>query len=82
MRSAESQGLTGGDQEQRDKYSQPGDPLPCLQCANPQCSCDSHRHDLYKVTKKLLDTMADCALENLEATKGTTGEQQATHYSW
>ena len=76
-------------QEQRDSYSQqlsdtlsqPLDPSPCLQCADPHCSQETHCNDIDKVTSNLLGAMTDSAWANLESTKGTTGDQSSRKFT-
>ena len=76
-------------EEQRQEYSlqlqgilsQPCDPPPCLECDDLQCYQSSHCQDIDKVTSKLLGAMADSAWENLESTKGTTGDQSSRKFT-
>ena len=76
-------------EEQREKYSQQlndtlsqsCDASSCLLCSDLQCCQDSHLKDIDKVTNKLLGAMVDSAWENLESTKGTTGDQSSRKFT-
>ena len=72
--------------EQQESYSnQLGDFLhhcdDCLQCDNILCENVAHLHDIERVTAELLGAITDSAWENLEATKGTTGDQASRSHT-
>ena len=45
------------------------------------CSSRSHLQDIDSMTQKLITAMVDSAWDNLEATKGTTGDQASREYT-
>ena len=68
-------------QQLADKLSQPGANLGCLDCDNVLCSNFSHLQDINCLANELLDAMVDSAWDNLEATKGTTGDQASREHT-
>jgi hypothetical protein len=62
-------------QQLKDQLSQPGPDPACLHCEDVMCSSSSHLQDIDSMTQKLITAMVDSAWDNLEATKGTTGDQ-------
>ena len=74
-------------QEQREAYTQQLEthlslgcfdtPPGCLQCTDVLCGQAAHHVEIDLVTKQLLGAVTDAAWENLEATKGTTGDQSS-----
>ena len=68
-------------QQLRDRLSQPGADLSCLDCKDVLCSNVSHLQDLDHQTHELLEAMTDSAWDNLEATKGTTGDQGSREHT-
>ena len=74
----------GSSPEQRETYSQHLEELlsqdlfaspECLQCQDILCHHADHREQIDQVSKDLLSAVVDSAWENLETTKGTTGDQ-------
>ena len=73
--------------EQREAYTQQlefllslgsfGTPPGCLQCADVLCAQTAHHIEIDLSTRQLLGAVTDAAWENLEATKGTTGDQSS-----
>ena len=53
----------------------------CLGCDDVLCENPSHKQDIDKATSDILETMVDCAWENLEHTKGTTGDQKSREFT-
>ena len=68
-------------QQLQDMLSQPGNPPQCFQCTSVQCNQDWHLHDIDRATGSLLGAMTECAWENLECTKGTTGDQSSRQHT-
>ena len=68
-------------QQLKDQLSQPGAAPGCLECDNVLCSNLSHLQDINCLTNKLLEAMVDSAWDNLEATKGTTGDQASREHT-
>ena len=75
---------SGSTSEQRELYGQHlgnllsqilPNPPECLQCDDILCDHAEHLSEIDQVTKELLGAVTDSAWENLETTKGTTGDQ-------
>ena len=52
-----------------------------LECADVLCDNGAHLHDIDRVTCELLGVITDSAWENLEYSKGTTGDQASRKYT-
>ena len=52
-----------------------------LSCDNSMCNNASHFHVIDRVTGELLDAITESAWENLEATKGTSGDQSSRDHT-
>ena len=58
-----------------DSLAQLDENIDCLQCDDVMCDHPDHRQGIDSVTRDILGKLTDAAWENLEATKGTTGDQ-------
>ena len=77
----------GSSPEQRESYTEHLEGLlshqdlfdtpECLQCQDILCTHVEHREQIDQVSRDLLGTVVDSAWENLETTKGTTGDQKS-----
>ena len=52
-----------------------------INCENVMCNNVSHLHDIDRVTGDLLGAITESAWENLETTKGTTGDQSSRSHT-
>ena len=68
-------------QQLGDQLAQQRDIPACLSCDNVLCDQPAHCQDIDQVTSNLLGAMVDSAWENLESTKGTTGDQSSRAYT-
>ena len=64
-----------------DHLSQQHDLSECLHCDDVLCDQESHRQEIDLVASKLLGALVDSAWENLDTTKGTTGDQSSREYT-
>ena len=68
-------------QQVKDLLSEPEPEPVCLQCDDVLCSHRSHLQEIDSLTQKLISAMVDSAWDNLEATKGTTGDQVSREHT-
>ena len=74
--------------EQREAYAQQLDvqlsqhlhTSPGVSCDNVLCDQHTHCHDIDEATSNLLGAMVDSAWDNLESTKGSTGDQSSREH--
>ena len=64
-----------------DYLAEPREPIQCLHCQNSSCCEADHYDELEKSTRYLIQGMVDSAWSNLEATQGTTGDQQSRKFT-
>ena len=68
-------------QQLGDQLAQHPDDPPGLSCDDVLCDQGPHCRDIDRATNKLLGAMVDSAWENLESTKGTTGDQSSREHT-